>query len=309
MEEKKPSKSQNKPLNVPLQKVKGRWYQMCLWSGCLLDSRYGILKINEKKKTTDREGSFADAACAMAYITELVRKPEGDPKKISLEKFKKYADAIAKDLKIGEKGKFKDKHLECAPPIDPVNANFGYRNKMPHMYQPHNHIPVSTDIMKKDQKQGFHREKTYHVYDVPNGETSAQIESVSLEQFHSIDLEDPLLIKRIVYTGYKSGDAVILSTESSTDINENVQKVFLNNKVQFEIHGRSLMLIRDKNVVEDLQKKEEKAEKKQDSKKRKSKSPDIPFSSDLKSIIASIPDEPKKKKRRQLSDSDGTESE
>lgn len=113
---------------VHLQKVNDIVYQKCDWSGRLLRSAYGYPKQN------GREGRFADAACAVAYLTK--KYTDNNNEDGLLEVLNRiYTDL---NLQNGEA-------LKAAPELSPDNYDYSYRTSCPWMHRPSIYISADQD--------------------------------------------------------------------------------------------------------------------------------------------------------------------
>src|ERR1700733_10504662 len=124
---------------MKIELVDGKPYQVCQWSRSYLKHRYGIRKLNGI-----REGSFANAACAVAYFTDLFER-----QKIDKEKFVRICHCISQDLNLASK----DKKLCRAPRIDPANPDWNFMKQMPWMDNPAAHISAEEDYEVKQKKR------------------------------------------------------------------------------------------------------------------------------------------------------------
>ncbi len=211
-------------------KFNGTYFYECQYSGIKITTRYGI----PKKTGSERDGSYADAACAVAHIINQARSG-----KIKEKSAKEKLSLIHSDL-----GLQKAKNNEClvpAPELDPANPDFTYREKHPWMYQPHLHVPISVDVQlgKADSRKAKPKKLTLFVVPV-NGEISES----TLEKAESLEFDVPFLVKKVGSGAQKSKDLILLSSEDSEEVNHRVSSLFTpkENEVSPVYHGNALVL-------------------------------------------------------------------
>lgn len=206
-------------------------YFECQWSGIKLKERYGI----PKKTGGEREGSFADGACAVAYYCDL--RTEG---KISDKNCREKLNFIHQDL-----GLHKSKHkLVPAPDIDPVNPDFSYREDAPWMYQKHLHVPIDVDVAANKSKCIARKEnkKRQCFFSVP---VEGEVVEFCANRGEEIELEVPFEVRKIGLGSQKSKEVIILSSEDSESINKRVNSIAdANEKNKIEFHGNALLICR-----------------------------------------------------------------
>lgn len=287
---------------VRLIQFNDQWYQQCMWSGAHLTERYGV-----PNKKGEREGSFADAACAVAYWSKMASHEVEKP--IPKDKLEKVFDSIYRDLKLG-----KVKHqLVPAPKLTPTTLDFSYRERCTWMHNPGLYIKVEEDMRMKNNKDKSTREKCFTLYDVELDKDPQHIDTTKLEQPTSIMLPAPFEVGQLIYTGYKAGDAIVLAQGNGFPKNEIAEHIFLNNKNQFDILGNALVLLRERNLIDDFKKRSEKDSKEKKDKKKKDR-PNVStyLSKELKNIYDKIPDpepgERQRKRKREATSSSSSSS-
>jgi hypothetical protein len=211
-------------------KFNGNYYYECQYSGIKLDTRYGV----PKKTGSERDGSYADAACAVAHILQQIK--DG---KIKEKAAKEKLALIHTDLGLHKAAN--GETLKPAPELDPSNPDFSYREKFPWMYKPHLHIPIDVDVQagKADSRKA--KAKKLNVFVVPvEGELSDQV----LEKAESLDFEVPFTIRKIGSGAQKSKDLLILSSEDSEVVNHRVSSLFTpkENEVSPVYHGNAIVI-------------------------------------------------------------------
>ena len=118
-------------------KFKKESYFECLWTGVKLSSCYA-LPIFDKHARRLKGGSFADAACAVAWLNANTKDGRTKEKKLS---------DVAYDLGLSF-----DQALVEAPECPPVEEyDFSYRDKYDWMYKPEIHLTVDEVLQWKAQ--------------------------------------------------------------------------------------------------------------------------------------------------------------
>jgi len=241
-------------------KFDGKHFYECQFSGIKLTTRYGI----PKKTGGERDGSYADAACAVAHIIQQVRddkiKEKAAKEKLSLI----HSDLGLHKAKNGES-------LQPAPEIDPANPDFSYRQKFPWMYVPHLHVPIAVDVQagKADSRKA--KAKKLNVFVVPvNGEVSDNV----LEKAENLEFEVPFVIKKIGCGAQKSKDLLILSSEDSEEVNHRVSSLFVpkENEVTPVYHGNAIVICKLGDEKSDIFSESSPDKKRKSSKKSKEES-------------------------------------
>lgn len=117
---------------------KGKKYFECLWTGVKLETCYAYPEF-DKNGNRSKGGSFADAACAVAFLNEKLKG--GKTKKMKLK-------AIAKDLELDG-----EQELLEAPECPPIEEyDFTYRSKYHWMYKPSVHLTLEEVLAWKEEK-------------------------------------------------------------------------------------------------------------------------------------------------------------
>ena len=242
---------------MKITKFNGNYYYECQYSGIKIATRYGI----PKKTGGDRDGSYADAACAVAHIIQQVReekiKEKSAKEKLSLI----HADLGLHKAKNGES-------LMPAPELDPSNPDFSYREKFPWMYQPHLHIPIGVDVGagKADSRKTKAKKLTLFIIPV-----EGELQEFVIDKSESMEFEVPFLVKKIGPGAQKSKDLLILSSEDSEAVNQRVSSLFTpkENEVQPVYHGNALVLCKLGDDKPDLFSESSPDKKRKNSKKSK----------------------------------------
>lgn len=241
-------------------KFQGAHYYECQYSGIKLKSRYGI----PKKSGGERDGSYADAACAVAHVVQQLKSS-----KISDKSAREKISLIHTDLGL-QRAK-NGEAIQAAPELDPVNPDFSYREKFPWMYQPHLHIPIEVDVQSGKTESRKAKAKKMTLFVVPvEGEV---IESV-LEKAEFLELETPFLVSKIGSGAQKSKDLLILSSEDSESVNHRVTSLFApkENEVTPVYHGNALVICKLGEDKSDLFDESSSPDKKRKTKKTKEES-------------------------------------
>lgn len=133
---------------MPAPKIvsfKGKKYFECLWTGVKLETCYAYPEF-DKHGNRAKGGSFADAACAVAFLNQKLK--DGKTKQNKLKD-------IAKELQLSG-----EQELLEAPECPPVEEyDFTYRFKFPWMHQPSIHLTVEEVLAWKDDKAADEEEK------------------------------------------------------------------------------------------------------------------------------------------------------
>lgn len=206
---------------VKIIKFRDSYFQECQWSGAKLKSRYGIPKEKARKDGDSRDGSFADAACAVAWIHDQVfRGNMEDARSVKL------LELIRKDLGLDKIQPY-PKNLYAAPALDPTEPDFSYRQDHPYMYKPRLHVPVEEDISTRktkgsgsgEESSGEEKKKMFWLYTV---KTDSGIEETQLP-FKQI-LQLPQVVRGSTFYSLtnKSKDIIVLSSNDSDKVNHQV---------------------------------------------------------------------------------------
>lgn len=216
--------------NVKIVKFQGKQFFECQWSGIKLTKRYGI----PKKTGGERDGSFADAACAFAYLVRQLQE-----EKISEKSFREKSNSIHRDLGL-HKAK-NNESLVPAPELDPVNPDFSYRNNFPWMYQEHLHIPIERDVEEGKADSRKAKVKNHTMFVVP---VAGEVTESVLNRGEQVDFELPFCVAKVGMGSQKSKELIILSSEDSELVNTRVTSLFTpkEGEVAPVYHGNALVL-------------------------------------------------------------------
>lgn len=113
---------------MPLQKIvsfRGRKFFQCLYSGVLLEKCYAMPD-RDRYWRRSNGGSFADAACAVAWL-----ESEKEKGKVSGKKFDYLMEAMRQEL-IPNRPELA---LVSAPEMKPDEPYWGYREEHPWVLQ------------------------------------------------------------------------------------------------------------------------------------------------------------------------------
>jgi hypothetical protein len=216
-------------MSPKIVKFNGKPYFECLWTGVKLSSRYGI----PKKSGGEREGSYADAACAVAHLTKQFQ--EGEIKEKTLKEKLSY---IHTDLGL-HKSSRPEEVLVSAPVFeDSSNVDFSYRQSAPWMYQPHLHIPVEKEIEESLPKSKSSKKQC--VILVPAD--GSEVQQFSLDKGQSLSLEG-FVLKRLTSCSQKSKDMVVLSKDEGP-VNTRLTSLFpaKEGQEQLEFKGDGIVI-------------------------------------------------------------------
>lgn len=290
-----------------LVKFKDGYVHECDYSGVKMNSRFAYPRPTTKSgRSTELIGCYVDAACAVAFLLDQATEQLID--KPTLER---HLESIRNFLDLK-----KHQELVRAPAINPTNVDFSYRSKMPWMFKPNLHVSVAHDLdaREKKKKSNVTREKSFNVYDFTdlNAKPTGEYPFEPLTQPSSISLLKSINVGRIQYNNFKGADCIILC-EKDGPSNIQAEKVFAGNKEEFAINGKAILLMREKNLGEELAKKAEKLnkEKNKDGDKSKNKNKqtvDLHLSKQILDIYNALPEpdpelRKQKKKRKRNSDS------
>lgn len=212
---------------VKIIKFKDQYFQECQWTGVKLTSRYGIPKEKARKEGDARDGSFADAACAVAWVQEQNRLGKIDDAKCA-----KLLGLIRRDLGLDKI--HPPPQLYAAPEIDPANPDFSYRKTLPFMIKERVHVPVSEDLaMRKsgkgtprgsedDSSTGGEEKKKLWLYTV-HPEEGIEVTELPFKQL--LELPQRIQFKKIISVTSKSKDIQVFISEDSKKHNEQVKSI------------------------------------------------------------------------------------
>lgn len=193
-------------LALKIVRFKGNQYYECQYTGAKRRERYGIPREEIGK---DRRGTFADPACAVAWILD-----QQTNKKLDAAKGKKFLQAIALDLGIGSG--VSDNKLMRAPPMDPgSDLNMSYQRDWPWMMHPksgYTQIEKEKDL-SKSESPADKPEKKFYLYSIDPEKEGKEIKSLCVTQaFKStIDLDEPIKVSHIRTDVFKSKEVVMLA--------------------------------------------------------------------------------------------------
>lgn len=193
-------------MSPKIVKVNGEPYFECQWTGVKLKSRYGI----PKKSGSDREGTYADAACAIAHLRQQFETLDKEGKPLISEKtYKEKLAAVHLDL--GLQNAKKGESLQFAPTFEDLSqVSFSYREECPWMFQPHLHIPVDKDVAAQPSERKS-KSKKLCLLVVPVGE--GEVVQMPLEKGAFLELASAFSLEKIASGSQKSKDLIILSSE------------------------------------------------------------------------------------------------
>lgn len=127
---------------MPAPKIvtfRGKKYFECMWTGVKLETCYALPEYDVHAHRS-KGGSFADAACAIAYLNTKLKDGKTKEKKLL---------AIAQDLDLGA-----DQELLEAPECPPIEEyDFSYRRKFPWMHQPNLYLTVEEVLAWKEEEE------------------------------------------------------------------------------------------------------------------------------------------------------------
>lgn len=196
-------------LGLKIVKFQDKHYYQCQYSGVLRNKRYGIPREGLDK---DRKGTFANPACAVAWVID--RTTDGSLKP---EQAKKYLHAIASDLRLGQPG---SPSLKRAAEVDPgSNIDWSYENSpdWAHMMKPNSGYSLIENerlSVKESSSSGnkSSSDKNMYFYSIEpeTDDTQARCVCTKSEFKKILDLPEPVLTSRIVYGAYKSKDCFVL---------------------------------------------------------------------------------------------------
>lgn len=192
-------------MSPKIVKQNGKNYYQCQWTGALLTSRYGI----PKKSGSDREGTYADAACAISHLRSLFETNDKEGKPIISEKsYKEKLAAVHLDLGLHNAKSAQE--LVFAPEFDDLSkVDFSYRQAAPWMYQPHLHIPVEKDVAAQSSERKS-KSKKLCLLVVP---VEGEVQQLPLEKGSFLELQQAFSLIKIASGSQKSKDLIILSSE------------------------------------------------------------------------------------------------
>ncbi len=214
-------------MSPKIVKFQGNYYFECQWTGVKLTSRYGI----PKKNNNEREGAFADAACAVSYLFK--QREEDD---ISEKTLKEKLASIHDDLRLHKTNAL----LEKAPQFDDAaKVDFSYRERMPQMYQPHLHVQIATDLEGVSTERKTKSKKLCFVIVPVEGEVTQQ----SLDKGSCLDLEVPFPFLKLASGSQKSKDLVVFSSEEG-EVNPRLNSLFPPKEGETPVvfHGTGLVI-------------------------------------------------------------------
>lgn len=206
-------------LALKIVKFKDESFYECQYTGAKRKQRYAIPQAGK-----DRKGTFADPACAVAWL--LDNSDSADPPgKIKDEKVRKLLRAVAEDLKIGS---VSEQPLTRAPRIDPgENIDWSYQTKYHWMMHPRSgYTPIEHDATKtkasvekssSSSSSSSPSNKKSYLYTIDPESQGGKSLCVSFEFKKSVTFEEALTIRRIGFNSYKSKDCIILSEDGEND--------------------------------------------------------------------------------------------
>lgn len=209
-------------------KFRDEYYQECQWTGMKLTSRYGIPKEKARNKD-DREYSFADGACAVAWVEEQSRLGKMEPARCA-----KLLELISKDLGLEKLGRTPTP----APKVDPANPDLSYRASMPWMHKPRIYVPVQEDVAirknKEEEAAGDSSssvgsddpgkgKKMFYLYTVGTAPDQVDVCSLPFKAVSQLPVE--VKGKTFYSVTTKSKDVIILSSGDSAEINHQVNSL------------------------------------------------------------------------------------
>lgn len=234
-------------LNTKIEKSHdGKYFYRCLLWGCLMSSRYGIPR--EKGGT---KGSFKDPLCAVKWVVDM--KKQG---RLSEEKAKRYLESIHEDLDLTRLGK---ELVEIS--IDDIEVpDYSYQKKFPWMMHPrsgYTHVSVDSLQLQKNQEKREKKSasKQFRLYTLDpqepeEGENSISSFLLTGDKKLPLEMETPLVVRKIVRTEYKSKPCWLLSEENTEDENRKISAMFKKNMKDLDLKGRVHLLI-DKALNDD----------------------------------------------------------
>lgn len=151
---------------MPLQKIvkfKGQFFFQCLHSGVLIKHCYAYPDFDRYKRRKNG-GSFADSACAVAYLETQLKNG-----KISIKKHANLMESIRMEL-IPHRP---DLELIEAPNMTPDRPYFEYRKDYPYMYDESLFLDVQTVLQwrkdDKEHRQNTRKERGPYIYQTVKG--------------------------------------------------------------------------------------------------------------------------------------------
>lgn len=202
-----------------LVRIGDKYYQTCLWSGTMLESRYGIPK-RRRDGSVSRSGSFADAACATSWVVANVESPQ---------KQAKMLEDLALDLGVEV-----SQLMQAPPQLNPLNQNFDYRETVPWMYRPDLHVSLETDLRarklgseeRKERKRKGSEARRFLLYEFgENGEVRVEPDQLSVGEVKEF-VPLPLSLRKLVYLVHKGKDVLLLCEEGGKTDNVHLRTLF-----------------------------------------------------------------------------------
>lgn len=235
-------------MQTVIKKFKDEYFYECQWTGQKSRVRYGIPKEELGK---ERRGTFLDPACAAAYVVELEHKGKLDRKKAE-----KLLSVICKDLGLDLSGQ----DLKLAPEVDAAiqTISLDYQKKFPYMLAPksgyvsiHNELDAYLSKREKSEEKGASKssKKTkkqfmYTVLPAAGSEGGSYTSYCCPCEFKNpLVLEEPILVKSIVFTSYKSKDCTLLCSDNSPVLNNQIASMF-SQEPPLELRGDVHILMR-----------------------------------------------------------------
>lgn len=233
-------------LNTKIEKLNGKQYYRCLWSGVLTETRYGIPKDKGGSK-----GSFVDPCCAVSWV--ISQRDQGnfdrDDEIKNKEKSKKYLRAIYEDLNLSPDT---GRELVSAPLIKPMTPDWSYKKACDHMMHPRSgFIHISQENVKSkssgSSKSGSADSKpSFHLYTLDVGDVAGDGNSFesflnSAQQNAPLAFPNGIHIRKLVSTQFRGKQCYILSEETGDVENSQVSIMF--KKQGLKLYGRVHLLM------------------------------------------------------------------
>lgn len=223
-------------LNLKIVRFQDDYYYECQWTGAKRKFRYGI----PREGSLERRGTFADPACAAAWVVEKNKLGLLDENKA-----KKLLQAIAIDLQLVKTGHL----IHTAPKFDPgENIDWGYQTdpkSCEHMMFPKsgminiqcdlhqsgrsNKSSTSTSSSSKSAtpQKRLYLYSLYQEYKTPDSQEEPFVSHyVSCPFNETLTFQEPIPIKKIALATFKSKECVLFSEENSEERNPQIAAMF-----------------------------------------------------------------------------------